>query len=205
VKYFGFNYVGPTGVRRGIAGAKNACLQKMKTGFDHLFLFDDDCFPRSKDWVTCFTDCGVDHLCYSMDLRAFGDTPGQIQPTGQKLGNVNEFSAVLGCVMYMSQHVLKTVGYFDPRFGIYGYEHAQYTKRCHLAKHSPFLYSVPHGVRAHIFSIDMDFGWGGELPPRAKEFDSSLFHTSVTPEESAKHVDFAYLMNCDQIYIGEPT
>ena len=41
--------------RLGICNAKNACLVKM-SDCDHIFLFDDDCWPQKAGWSSWWAD-----------------------------------------------------------------------------------------------------------------------------------------------------
>ena len=185
--------------RLGISGSKNACLSTLKH-CEHIFLFDDDCFPRCPGWESNWITAGFDHLAYSVDTSSRGN---HLKPTGKKKNTILEFSGVLGCMLYLSQNALKKVGWFDPKFGLYGYEHAQYTKRCHLAGLSPFLYSVPDFAKQTIYSLDMDYGWFGEKTPIEIELDYTKFGSSVTKAEADLHHKYAHLMNTNEIYIPE--
>ena len=39
--------------RRGVAFRKNECLRSLKN-CDHIFLFDDDCYPINDGWIDFF-------------------------------------------------------------------------------------------------------------------------------------------------------
>ena len=196
-KTFSYDY---SAERKGIAKAKNACLNHL-TACKHIFLFDDDCFPNRPNWFDVWLAPKLAHLTFSMDLRSLVDAPAD----SAHLHRVAEgqdweaFSGGLGCCLYLQNKVLNLVGAFDPNFGIYGYEHAQFSKRCHMAGLSPHEYTAPKGVLDSIYSIDMHWRWLARRPSLPANFDS--FDTSVTREEAAKHVEYAHLMQKCKIFI----
>lgn len=179
--------------RQGIAGAKNRCLRHLAC-CKHIFLFDDDCFPARPEWWDVWLAPGFGHLTFSMDLRRLIDAPSDSAHLHMiaEGSNWEAFSGALGCCLYLQNKTLDRVGGYDPRFGIYGYEHAQYSKRCHKAGLCPHEYTAPKGVLESIYSIDMHHRWLNQKPP----LDCSLefFDTSVTREEADKHVEYAHLM-----------
>lgn len=206
--YYSVMYEEPKSLPRGIAGAKNACLLSLRTISNHIFLFDDDCFPCAQDWADKWIMPHIDHLCYNINLRLLTEEKDCPYPTGKSIMTLDkteilEYNSCLGCMMYISKNCLNIVGYFDPRFGIYGYEHAQYTQRAFKAGLSPFQYSVPAHCNDTIYSLDMDMGWFKRPAPLAPDFGPSDFHTSVLPHEAKRHEEYAYLLQNPPIYIGD--
>ena len=47
----------------GIAVAKNKCLELLDD-CDHIFLFDDDCWPKCADWWKPYVESPEPHLMY---------------------------------------------------------------------------------------------------------------------------------------------
>ena len=49
----------------GIARAKNKCIELLyDKGCEHFFLFDDDCYPMTKDWYIPYINNSENHLNY---------------------------------------------------------------------------------------------------------------------------------------------
>ena len=64
-----------------------------------------------------------------------------------------------GCFLFLTQEVLKKVGYFNKEYGVYGFEHAGYSERIHRAGLTPFgKYLAPAQTPNYIYSMDYDFG-----------------------------------------------
>jgi hypothetical protein len=158
-----------------------------------VFLFDDDAMPARSDWWQPWIQPGLGHLTFSMEIshlkkiESFG--PGW-----------QGFSGCLGCCLYFSKRALATLGGFDPRFGVYGFEHAQMSLRAHKAKLTPCLYPAPVEALASIYTLDMHMGWLGQKPPLKPDFEAALFNTSVTREEADAHVQYGHLMQDPPIH-----
>src|SRR5690606_29815351 len=93
----------------------------MESGADHVFLFDDDCYPIAKDWHLPYINSPHPHLCYTF-------LPHTRIVDGHKyhaLGN--------GCIMYIHRSVVEKIGGFDTRLGLGKFEHVQYSHRAHAA------------------------------------------------------------------------
>lgn len=160
--------------RMGIAKAKNQCLERLGD-CDYCFLFDDDCFPKKLGWdelyVNCYKHSGCHHLLYNAHI-------GPYAPVGKAFG-VEEYNAELGVLMFMTRHCLDVIGGFDERYGIYGYEHIEYTRRAQEAILTNKLgrSCVPLTASNYIYAFDLDWQMG-RIPPPLKslphEFQSSL-------------------------------
>ncbi|QZE10547.1 glycosyltransferase [Mycobacterium phage ScoobyDoobyDoo] len=120
----------------GVARAKNKCIEMlMDAECDHLFLFDDDCWPISEVWYSRYIHGGEPHLMYlfkDLDPRRNGeklDTP----PTTWSNGRVYAQHWPRGCMMYLHYTVVERVGGMRPDFGRWGHEHVEYSWRIHNA------------------------------------------------------------------------
>lgn len=160
--------------RMGIAKAKNQCLERLGD-CDYCFLFDDDCFPKQLGWdelyVNCYKHSGCHHLLYNAHI-------GPYAPVGKAFG-VEEYNAELGVLMFMTRHCIDVIGGFDERYGIYGYEHMEYTRRAQEAILTNKLgrSCVPIGASNYIYAFDLDWQMGRVPPPLKSlphEFQSSL-------------------------------
>lgn len=178
--------------RLGIAKSKNECLRKMVAlNTEHFFLFDDDCFPKKEGWERCYVEAAqksnVHHLIH---LTPFSI----IQPTA-KMEHITAYNNCAGVMLYIDRNVIDIVGGYDTRFGLYGYEHAQYSKRIHAAKLAgEYNYNTPNYSGAYIYSLDINYGWYKELPPFTTYFSDKLY-SSVTKQEANTAADNAHLMN----------
>ena len=127
--------------RKGIAYRKNECLRALKD-CDYIFLFDDDCFVIKDGWAKFFIDSGEDHLLFLSDKLH--------KPKGD--GKYNDCGGVF---MFMSKEMVEKVGAFDEKFGMYGFEHADYSNRILGEKNNyPMLYGTEGYVFAHDYSTE---------------------------------------------------
>lgn len=165
--------------RLGIAKAKNECIKALE-GCEHLFLFDDDCFPKKEEWEALYIDtatkCNMHHL---MHLQPFSI----IQPI-QSDEHVTEYSNCLGTMLYFTRHAIDVLGGYDPRFDCYGFEHAQISNRAQLAgltgTHS--AYSTPARTEDFIYTLDIDWNSRGMNPPLI-DMHGIFFNSSLIGDE----------------------
>lgn len=140
-----------------VSHGKNEILRKFKD-FDHIFLFDDDCFPIAKGWEKFIIDhatrTGIHHFTY------LHNTP-KVRKIGETF-DIEYYNNSLGCFMYLSREAVEKVGAFDEGFGRYGFEHADYSERVRLAGLAPHRNMTPKGITDYIYSLDID-NWM-ELP-----------------------------------------
>lgn len=109
--------------RAGIPRAKNKCLElAMSSGAEHIFLFDDDCYPIAKDWHLPYINSPYKHLCYTFAKRISGDNSHSFH----QMGN--------GCMMYFHRSVIETIGGFDTRFGM-----GKFVNALHIARNSEYV------------------------------------------------------------------
>lgn len=129
--------------RVGIPKAKNMCLQlAMDWGADHIFLFDDDCFPIADDWHLPYIQSGEHHLCYTF-LESVGKVNGL---KIHALGN--------GCCLYFTRHCIETVGGFDTDFELGKFEHTELSHRIHNAGLTPYVFMDVIGSDKLFHSMD---------------------------------------------------
>lgn len=131
---------------KGVAYGKNMCLYNLQD-CEHVFLFDDDCFPKKEGWTDFFINSGYNHLLYM--------TPKHYQKL-MTIGNLEYYGLSAGAFMYMTKKAIDTVGYFNPDYKRYGYEHAGYTHRIYRQKLTPTKYPVLVGTSDYIHSLDIN-------------------------------------------------
>lgn len=145
-------YYSPT--RLGIPGAKNKCLElAMDWGADHIFLFDDDCWPTSTNWYKPYILNKEPHLFYIFtnkgnQTKAFGEIGRD-----EKAGTV-WYNHTRGCMLYFERRVIEAVGGFDTVFGDGGYEHTELSDRIHSAGFTSHPYQDVIGSSNLIHSAD---------------------------------------------------
>jgi glycosyltransferase involved in cell wall biosynthesis len=195
--------------RLGIAGAKDACLARL-TGCDHVFLFDDDAWPRCDGWADRWTDTtdavGVEHSMWldPGDLGA-GDI-FQIEATGRATGDwvVNFWTNCMGVVLHFTRGCLAALGGYGPTPNVYGYEHAVMSRRAMLAGFTRgFKYPAPANCADLVYSVDVSWGIKHEPCP-LPEFETDLaavFRSSVPEDEKAAASLNSGLLGTTTVYV----
>lgn len=136
----------------GIARAKNKCLELLQD-CDHIFLFDDDCYPLIADWWRPYVESPEPHL-----MRIFQDFA-----TGPKLNDIAElyrdskhvaYTGPRGMMLYVERRVLDVVGGMDPGFGLWGWEHGDWSNRIHAAGLTTWRFADVVESDQLIYSLD---------------------------------------------------
>ena len=127
--------------RRGVAYRKNECLKNLKD-CDHVFLFDDDTFPIKDGWIEFFINSKQNHLLY-LDKK--------FHKQDFSSPAIKVFNDCGGVFMYLSRKAIDRAGYFDEDYGIYGFEHADYSNRVYGMKN---YYLMKTGTEKYIYSHD---------------------------------------------------
>lgn len=117
----------------GIARAKNAGIAAlMDAGVDHLFLADDDCYPIADEWWRPYIESPEPHLCFlfkDVDRRKRLETPPTVYEDDRHIA----MSHPRGCLLYVHRSAVERVGGQRPQFGIWGFDHVEYSARIHAA------------------------------------------------------------------------
>lgn len=168
--------------RKGVAYRKNECLKRLKEyDCDYYFLFDDDCYPIKDGWVDYFIDnSNGEHLLYlnpkqhryvdelSVIISKVSETndPFVFNSEGEiKFLNYQIFADCGGVFMFLTKEHIKKVGAFNEEFGLWGFEHAEYSQRVYNKKN---YYLQLKDTYKYIFSED---------------YNDNLFKSSVTNVE----------------------
>lgn len=123
----------------GIARAKNKCLELLE-GCEHVFIFDDDTYPKSVDWWKPYVDNVEPHLMYIFKDFA----------SGRKLGDsvevfrddkIRAYTHPRGCMLYLERKAIDAVGGMDVSYRRWGYEHVDYSNRIYNAGLTSFRYA----------------------------------------------------------------
>lgn len=163
-----------------IAKAKNECLHALRD-CDHIFLFDDDCFPIKDGWVEFFINSSknglVDHLLYLTDRH-------NKQLESFEHGGYLDCG---GCFMYMKKSAINRVGYFNTKYKQYGFEHAGYSKRIYKKANILFLSLLK--TPEYLYSLDYqgEGEWGIKHRPSITDYktmqESLEYNRKVFQEE----------------------
>lgn len=120
---------------QGIASAKNKCFE-LAEGYDYHFAFDDDCYPKVKNWHLPYIESGLNHLCFSFDKFSNG------KPNGRKIvgktGNIVRYHEPCGCMNFYTKECFDKVGGMDVAFGAWSYEHVGHSMRIHNSGLTPY-------------------------------------------------------------------
>lgn len=124
---------------KGIAKAKNMCLALLDD-CEHIFLFDDDCYPVIENWHEHYIYSGEPHLSFTFGRKVLNQSIG-----------LTEYELPCGCMLYIDRKCLDVVGGFDMDFEGYSYEHVNYSQRVYNAglTHRPFLDVVDSNLLIH--------------------------------------------------------
>jgi hypothetical protein len=155
---------------RGIAGAKNKCLELLyNTGAEHLFLFDDDAFPLVDEWWRPYVESPEPHL-----MRIFPDLAGP-----RKLNDIrlvygdphhHAYTGPRGVMLYVERRVLDIVGGMDTIYGKWGWEHGDWSNRIHNAGLTTWRFADVANGGDLIFSLDEHERVDrGTVPPERRE------------------------------------
>lgn len=142
-----------------IAKAKNECLYNLRD-CDHIFLFDEDCFPIKDGWVEFFVNnasviAGAGHVLYLSDRH--------IRNNHGHDNGIYSYKDCGGCFMYLTKHIIGKVGYFNTEYMQYGFEHAGYSNRIHKAGYTPLgSYCCLTNTSEYLYSLDYqgEGSWG---------------------------------------------
>lgn len=143
--------------RLGIAKAKNKCISNLKD-VDHLFLFDDDCFPKALNWAEYYISTGIHHL---MHLDPF------VMDQNYKDAKIAQYNNCMGVMLYFTRHAIDLLGGYNKQFNIYGFEHAEISRRADLLGLTyPYKgFCSPVNSCDYIYSMDIDINHKGINPP----------------------------------------
>ena len=139
----------------GVAISKNECLHQLfeVQNCDFAFLFDDDCFPIKSGWEMFFIDnfyqTGQNHFIYCK--------PNLSNEIIESKEGVDIFNNCNGCFAFVTKEAFQKVGYFNKEYGLYGFEHADYSNRIYWAGLNTFgAYLCPKKAGEYIYSLDID-------------------------------------------------
>jgi hypothetical protein len=124
--------------RQGVAVNKNTGIEAlMGRDVEHLFLSDDDTYPKFSQSITKHIDMGYPH-----SLVCWGKSRIDTLVTNP---NYAAWTWPRGVMMYAHRSVVERVGGMDERFGAPGgHEHAEWSQRIHNAGLTPTPFGSPY-------------------------------------------------------------
>lgn len=132
--------------QQGIAKAKNKCLE-LAQGYDYVFLTDDDVYPKVYGWERPYIESKLNHMALTFEKNSKGY---YYSPSVRIDGSWNGYStykAPNGCMLFLTKKAIDTAGGMRPEFGIWGFEHVEYSQRIHLLGLTPHPYiDVPNSL-----------------------------------------------------------
>jgi GT2 family glycosyltransferase len=173
---FGLIY-GPNG---GIPINKNRLI-KYLSDCDYIFLSEDDITYVKEGWLDVYLKAmrvtNLHHFNYIVsDYRKFIKQALQY-PEGVQLGITGDY--VNGVLMVMSKKCIETVGGFDLRYKKYGYEHADYTRRCAIAKMYPKYHVHVMAASEYIDWFHSDSCISQEDKQKYIDYNAKIFHAPI--------------------------
>lgn len=171
-----------------IAAGKNNCLHALKN-CEHIFLFDDDCFPILPRWDLPFIYSGAEHLLY------LNKTYKLIQQ-----GSVySRYADCSGCFMFLTKKAFKKVGYFNTQYPYNGMEHVGYSSRIQKAFGENGFFSL-NDTHNYIFSIDLQgayskYNVGHSSTISVHERESAIKYNSLILQQELNNPNLYYENN----------
>lgn len=140
----------------GIVYSKNKCLEALwQMGVDHLFLFDDDTFIQSPDFIDAYCNSGLNHACWNYNRRLVSlhaTARYNITSDDTTIFYYNEYDKPNGCMLYAKRSVLHKAGGWDTDFRGYGFDHVNWSDRIFNNGLTPARYiDIPDSK--HLFKM----------------------------------------------------
>lgn len=158
----------------GIAVVKNKCLELIEN-YTHLILVDDDIYPLSPDWWKPYVYGTPQHACYIFGREKLWSEP-----------DYTAYNLPRGCFLYFTNHCLQTCGGFDPKFKIYGYDHAELSRRIFNMGLTPAPYIDVPNSKGLFYSHDEELTVQSSLPRNER---------ALRIKENKKHFDLTQNSN----------
>lgn len=123
--------------RQGVAVNKNTGIELlMDHHVEHLFLCDDDTWPKNPQSLTKHTELVEDGIPHSMVCW------GGHRLTASRIGYAT-WSWPRGVLMYAHRSVIERIGGMIEEFGPGGHEHVEWSRRIHQAGLTPAPFCSP--------------------------------------------------------------
>lgn len=172
--------------RRGVAWARNQCLQQLDE-CEHIFLFDDDCWPVMRGWAEYWAEqCFVFGMTYSAMPESF---KSGLDFTFDGIGLDTEMArwhGGIGAATYQHRSVLDLIGGYNEKLIGYGFEDAGRLARYNKATDEPQTANfAPIRLLAYIHSADVY----AENPEPSYTVEEKEAHIAANREEYLRELD----------------
>jgi hypothetical protein len=161
---------------QGISYAKNKCLELLKD-CEHIFLFDDDCFPVVDNWHLPYISSGIKHLSFTFDKLKDGRLNNN-RFLGMRNG-LKEYFNPCGCMLYIHHDCLDVVGGFDTDYVVYSFEHLDFSNRVFNAGLTPYRFLDVANSLDLFRSLDYEMKVSSSVKERPIYFDINRKRLSV--------------------------
>lgn len=170
---------------KGIATAKNKCLELLED-CDHIFLFDDDCYPTKKDWHVPFVEGVEPHAMHLFQNYADGTPVGDCKIQYDN-GTEIAHSHPRGCMLYVRKEALEKAGGMDTSYSRWGYEHVDWSNRIYNLGLTSFRYPGIKNSSDFIYSSDEHKSVESTVPGNERsqymQANRQRFNSSFTSKE----------------------
>lgn len=160
------NYTYRFETRQGISKAKNKCLDLL-VDCDHVFLFDDDCYPISDEWWKPYIECREPHLMYIFNSFSNGK-----KLTDSKIiyydDQIIAYSYPRGCMLYFDMKELGEYVRMNEDFKIWGWEHVNLSDKIFNNNFTICRYMDVRGSSNLIHSMDENLEIKSSVLPNEK-------------------------------------
>lgn len=160
----------------GAARGKNKCFELLE-GCEHMFLFDDDTYPKSFDWYKPYVESEYNHLNFTFKYKKYNINGAMVSD------NPN------GCMMYFKRKSLDVCGGFDTEFGKYGYWHASLSCRIYNAGLNPFPFIDVEGSESLFVSRD-DEGTVQTATPERRKYLAKSKKRYMEKLSSSEYIEY---------------
>lgn len=137
----------------GIASGKNKCLELLED-CEHVFLFDDDCYPIVDGWAKPYVESDEPHLMYLFKHfrhARIGDAEDIYQDE-----YIKALSHPRGCMLYLHRSAINLAGGMDTGYARWGFEHGDLSNRIHNLGLTTFPYmDIPDSSKM-FYSADFE-------------------------------------------------
>lgn len=135
---------------KGVRKAKNQLLYELKD-CDHIYLFDDDCYPIKNGWTDFMGSALEDQNHYQYNTEAIHG-----KMTTVKIGNTDVLVTYNsgGVFMAFTRKVIEVAGFMSPQYDGYGWEHLGYSQRIYHHGLTLNPYVCPVGLDKFLHAED---------------------------------------------------
>ena len=104
-------------------------------------------YPKIHGWEKPYIESGLNHMALTFEKNHKGV---HYSPSVRKEGEWNgypTYKAPNGCMLFLTKKAIDTAGGMRPEFGIWGFEHVEYSQRIHLLGLTPHPFiDVPNSL-----------------------------------------------------------